>query len=147
MEPEKDGNIAFLDCMETRARNCLQTSVYRKPTDTSCLLNNSSYHPISNKSATVSTSVKRAHAISSSSEALEEELQHLHKVFTINKYPKPFVNSVIEHSRETPATGNTDQKKTIASIPYIKGTSERIARMLRPFNISVAHKLINENER
>ena len=84
--------------------------------------------------------MKRAHAICSSSEALEEELQHLHKVFTINKYPKPFVKSVIEHSRKTPATGNTDQKKTIAAIPYVKGTFERIARILRPFNINVTHK-------
>ena len=125
--------------MVTRDGNCLQTSVYRKPTNTSRLLDNLSYHPISQKSATVSTLVKRAHAICSSSEALEEELQHLHKVFTINKYPEPFVNSVIEHSRQTPAIG-TDQKKTIALIPYIKGTSERIARILRPFNISVAHK-------
>ena len=37
------------------------------------------------------------------------------------------MNSVIEHSRKTPAIGNTDQKKTIASI-------------LRPLNTSVAHK-------
>ena len=42
---------------------------------------------------------------------------------------KPSVNSVIEDSRKTPATGDTDQKKTIASIPYIKGTSERMEHL------------------
>ena len=51
------------------------------------------------------------------------------------------MNSVIEHSRKTtPTTGETERKKTIATILYIKGTSERIVRILRPFNISVAHK-------
>ena len=74
MEPENDGRIAFLDCTVTRAGNCLQTSVYRKPANTSRLLD--------------TTLVKRAHEICSPSEALEEELQQLHKAFTINKYPK-----------------------------------------------------------
>ena len=49
IEPEKGGKIAFLDCILTRAGNCLQTCVYRKPTNTSRLLDNSSYHPISHK--------------------------------------------------------------------------------------------------
>ena len=45
------------------------------------------------------------------------------------------MNSVIEHSRKTtPATGKAEQKKITAS------TSERIARILRPFNINVAQK-------
>ena len=68
--------------------NCLRTSVYRKPTNTSRLLDKESYHPISHKSATVSTLVKKAHEICSPSEAVEEELQQLHKAFTTNKYPK-----------------------------------------------------------
>ena len=33
-----------------------------------------------------------------------------------------------------------EDKKVIAAIPYVKGTSERIARILRPHNILVAHK-------
>ncbi|CAB4032852.1 Hypothetical predicted protein, partial [Paramuricea clavata] len=93
MEPEKDGKIAFLDCTITRDGNSLRTSVYRKPTSTSRLLDNSFYHPTSHKSATIATLVKRAHAVCSSSETLEEEMQHLDKVFTINKYSKPFVNN------------------------------------------------------
>ena len=31
---------------------------------------------------------------------------------------------------------------TTATIPYIRGTSETIARLLQPYNIRVAHKLI-----
>ena len=78
--------------------------------------------------------MKREHAVFSSGETLEDELQHLDKVFTMNKYSKPFVCSVIEHSQKTtPAAGETEWKKTIATIPYIKGTSERIVRILRPF--------------
>ncbi|CAB3991012.1 Cationic trypsin-3, partial [Paramuricea clavata] len=93
MEPEKDGKIAFLDCMITRDGNSLQASIYRKPTSTSRLLDNSSYHPTSHKSATIATLVKRAHAVCSSSETFEDELQHLDKIFTINRYSKPFVNN------------------------------------------------------
>ena len=121
---------------------CLsKTSVYRKPTSTRSLLDSSSYHPTSYKSATIATLLKRAHAVFSFSETLEDELHNLDKVFTISKYSKPFVKSVIEHARKTTSTtGETERKKSIATIPYIKGTSERIARILRPFSISVAHE-------
>ena len=51
--------------------------------------------------------------------------------------PKPSVNSAIEDSRKTPATGDTDQKKTIASIPYIKGTSERMEHLQKNFSTSI----------
>ena len=47
IEPEKDGKIAFLDCLVTTAGKTLRTSVYRKPTSTYRLLDDSSYHPAS----------------------------------------------------------------------------------------------------
>ena len=67
-ETEKDGKmIAFLVSMVTRSKNFIQTSVYRKPTSTSRILDNSSYHPISHKSATVAILLRRAYTIRSSS--------------------------------------------------------------------------------
>jgi hypothetical protein len=144
IEPELNGKIAFLDCRVIRAGNTLQTSVYRKPTSTDRLLDNSSYHPASHKSATIKTLVKRAHVVCSSSEDLKTELQHLNEIFDVNNYPKPFVRGVTEQFSKPTAdneiSNTSEDKKVIATIPYVKGTSERIARILRPYNIVVAHK-------
>ena len=142
IEPEKNGKIAFLDCLITRSGNTVQTSVYRKPTSTDRLLDNSSYHPASHKSATIKTLIKRARVICSSNKELEAELRHLDEVFDLNSYPKPFVNSVTEQASKTTTErpNANDENKVIATIPYVKGTSERIARILRPHDITVAHK-------
>ena len=55
--------------------------MYRKPTSTDRLLDDSSYHPAAHKSATIKTLVKRAHVVCSTNEDLEHELQHLSEVF------------------------------------------------------------------
>ena len=60
IEPEKDGKIAFLDCLVTRAGKTLRTSVYRKPTSTDRFLDDSSYHPASHKWATIKTLAKKS---------------------------------------------------------------------------------------
>ena len=104
----------------------------RKPTSTDRLLNNSSYHPASHKSATIKTLVKRAHVICSSNKELEAELRHLDEVFDLNSYPKTFVNSVTEQASKTTTErpNANDENKVIATIP----------RILRPHDITVAHK-------
>ena len=42
-EIEKNGKIPFLDCLVTRDNNRLKTTIYRKPTHTDRLLDQSSY--------------------------------------------------------------------------------------------------------
>jgi len=42
---EEDGKLPFLDCLASRDNNELRTTVYRKPTHTDRLLDESSYNP------------------------------------------------------------------------------------------------------
>ena len=53
MEIEENGKIPFLDCLVTRENNTLQTTVYRKPTHTDRLLDQTSYNPTSHKATAV----------------------------------------------------------------------------------------------
>ena len=59
-ELEKEGKIPFLDCLISRQNNMLRTTVYRKPTNTDRLLDQSSYNPTSNKATTIKTLTRRA---------------------------------------------------------------------------------------
>ena len=66
-------------------------------------------------------------------ENLRNEIQHLDTVFSKNSYSAAF----IKHNTYTPndqTDKSTDRPKpaTTATIPYIKGTSETIARILQP---------------
>ena len=54
-EIEENGKIPFLDCLITRDKNELRTTIYRKPTHTDRLLDQSSYNPTSHKATTIRT--------------------------------------------------------------------------------------------
>ena len=58
-EIEENGKLPFLDCLVSRDNNELRTTVYRKPTHTDRLLDESSYNPTSHKDfdATSATSL------------------------------------------------------------------------------------------
>ena len=54
-EIEENGKITFLDCLVTCVNNRLQTTIYRKPTHTNQLLDQSWYNPTSHKATTTTT--------------------------------------------------------------------------------------------
>lgn len=140
IEAEKDGKLPFLDCVVIRNGNKLQTDVYRKPTNTDRLLDDSSYHPTSHKATTVTTLMKRARVVCSSEDALQKELRHLKEVFKTNNYKETFVQCLLDRPPKVATSTEEEDQATIAAIPYIKGTSETLARILQPYNIKVAHK-------
>ena len=57
-EIEENGKISFLDCLVSHDENKLRTTIYRKPTHTDRLLDQSSYNPTSHKATTIQTSEK-----------------------------------------------------------------------------------------
>ena len=135
-EIEENGKIPFLDCLVTRDCNKLKTTIYRKPTHTDRLLDQSSYNPTSHKATTIRTPTRRAQLVCDSPDSLQDETDYLNNVFSKNNYNTDFVR------RNTHS--NTDSNTvTTAAIPYIRGTSETIARILQPYNIRVAHKTDN----
>ena len=52
-EIDENSKIPFLDGLVTRENNTLRTTVYRKPTHTDRLLDQTSYNPTSHKATTV----------------------------------------------------------------------------------------------
>ena len=92
-EIEENGKIPFLDCLVTRNNNDnkLSTTVYRKPTHTDRLLDQSSYNPTSHKATTIQTLTRRAQLVCDSPDRLADENNYLDNVFNKNNYNKDFV--------------------------------------------------------
>ena len=79
-ENEENGKILFLDCWVTRENNTLRTTVYRKPTHTDRLLDQTSYNPTSHKATTVRT-LTRAQIVCDSDDSLTDANQVLGHCF------------------------------------------------------------------
>ena len=127
--------------MVTRDNNKLKTTIYKKPTHTDQLLDQSSYNPTSNKVTTIGTLTRRAQLVCDSPYSLQDETDYLNNVFSKNNYNTDFVRRNT-HSNTDSNTHTNSGPVTTATIQYIRGTSETITRILQPYNIGVAHKPI-----
>ena len=139
---EENGKIPFLDCLVSRHENKLRTTIYRKPTHTDRLLDQSSYNPTSHKATTIRTLTRRAHLVCDSTDSLTDKNSYLNNVFSKNNYNAVFVRRNTYKPAKHNETNTNSTPVTTATIPYIKGTFETIARILQPYNIPVAHKPI-----
>ncbi|XP_039211043.1 uncharacterized protein LOC120313319 isoform X1 [Crotalus tigris] len=88
------------------------------------------------------TLFKRVNSHCSTGRAKVEEKKHLHHIFRRNGYPMGFVR---QHSR--PHRNHRDSRSNVTAtpatrttLPYIHGVSEATARLLAPYNVSVAHR-------
>jgi hypothetical protein len=60
-----------------------------------------------------------------------------------NNYPRNFVNKILTKIRYKQQSNTSDEQPEQSTLPYMNGTSEMTARLLRPFNIDVEHRHIN----
>ena len=107
--------------------------MYRKPTHTDRFLDESScsYNPTSHKAT------RRTQLVCDTPDSLLDKNRYLERVFHKKNYNADFVRRNIY--RPTGANRNLTPVTTV-NIPYIKGTSKTISRILQPYNIRVAHK-------
>ena len=75
-EIEENDRIPFLDSLVTSENNTPRTTVYRKPTHTDILLDQTSYNPTSHKATTVRTLTRRAQIVCDSDDSLNDETKH-----------------------------------------------------------------------
>ena len=121
----------------------LRTTVYRKPTHTDRLLDQSSYNPTSHRATTVRTLTRRAQIICDAADSLRDENEHLRQIFHKKDYSDEFIDTnKYKQTKQNDECANTETKNelTTVSLPYIRGTSRTIARILKPFNIRIVHK-------
>ena len=89
--------IAFLDILLINRFGNIDTTVYRKPTNTNVYMNWNSFAPEAWKKSTLKVLIQRAHMICNQPYLLECELDHLKTVFTkINNYPVGMVRRMME---------------------------------------------------
>ena len=137
-EVEENGKLPFLDCLVSRDDNSLRTTVYRKPTRTDRLLDESSYSPTSHKATTIT---RRAQLVFNSSDSLSDENKFLDRVFSKNNYTEDFIRRNTHRPTTTTTEANDNATPTTtATIPYLKSISENVSRILQPF-IEAVYKI------
>ena len=101
----------FLDVLITRTRdNKLETTVFRKETNTDLYMNWNSHAPIQWKQGSLKNLIQRSISICSNKKLLEDELTYLRNVFIkVIDYPPKLVNSATKTELEK---NSSDQQET-----------------------------------
>ena len=87
--PGTDG-LPFLDTLTKPTPNSIESTVYRKSTQTNRYLDYNSNHPISAKLSVIHALIHRAKQICPTPEFFVKGMEHLHKILQGNQYPAQF---------------------------------------------------------
>ena len=101
---------------------------------------------MTHKTSVIRSLVDRAFNLCSS-EYLESEIEFIKSTLISNGYKSRQINQIIRKKRNSinspnlsPQTNNNDPQQKYISVPYIKGTYERMGRVLKQKNIILASK-------
>jgi hypothetical protein len=136
-----DDIISFLDT-EVVVRPCgnVMVAVHRKATHMDTYLSFDSHNPKQHKATVVKTLFDRADKIPNTIQGKKAEKQNVRKALSVNGYTSAFINSVASKSESSNKLTSVAEPKGYACIPYVKGISERVNRILTGANIRTAYK-------
>ena len=116
MELSVDDRITFFGIEVIKNGTKLETQVYRKPTNTGLLLNFHSHTDKRYKDSLLQTMLHRAYALSSTTEAFNEECAKLRSIFSRFDYPSSVIDSVIPNFDSRKPSVSTAEKNADESI-------------------------------
>ena len=133
--PGTDG-LPFLDILTKSTPNSIESTVYRKPTNTDRYLDYKSNHPISAKLSVIHTLIHRAKQVCSTPEFFAKEMYHLLKVLQDNHYPTQFFQQGKPQQKANKKQNSSTVKFLEGArvvLPYIKGLSEQYRHTLAKY--------------
>ena len=143
-EEEKNDTIPFLDtCLHVNQDGSTKVTVYRKPTHTDQYLNFHSNHHLQHKRAVVNTLLLRAKSLVSEEDDRVYEIQHVKQALKTNNYPDWMLTIPNTKSDTRESKESRNEKRVYASVPYIKGISERLQRAFKSHEVIIVHKPVN----
>ena len=153
VEEEHNGQLSFLDTLVARDNGFLITNVYRKPTHTDKYLDYTSHHDKNHKVSTALSLLYRAAILPNTNEGKQAENEHVIDALLTNGYPRNFIREVERKRMLTQdATPSPEElvheffenaepsTKEYAVLPYIRGLTEPLKRLLKHYDIKVISK-------
>ncbi|XP_077778802.1 uncharacterized protein LOC144326219 [Podarcis muralis] len=137
MEIEANNQLPFLDVLiYKKPDGSLGHTIYRKKTHTNRYLHAQSHHHPAQINSVAKTLISRTKRLADK-DHLTTELQNLSNVLIANGYQQNRVTKLIQ--KETPPKNqDTEENNGIALLPYIKGTTDKISKILHKHNIKTA---------
>jgi hypothetical protein len=140
MELEENNSIPFLDVLMIRKQDgTLGHKVFRKKTHTDSYLHADSHHHPSQKMGVLNTMATRAARISDK-EHLEEEIDHLTRVFKNIGYRDKDIKKAMNKKDRMTRVQNDQTSNLKAFLPYIRGVTDKIAKVLKRKEIVTSFK-------
>ena len=97
LETEQENSINFLDLTILKTSNRLEFSIYRKPTQTDCIIPASSQHPLSHKHAALHSMIHRLIKTPLSPPNYNNELNIIKQIALNNGYPLSLVQNILKN--------------------------------------------------
>nr|VZH97080.1 unnamed protein product [Spirometra erinaceieuropaei] len=137
-EEEHAEQLPFFGVLVSRTPNGeLNTTVYRKATNTTYILNYYSNHPMAHKCSCFGTLFQRVKMHCSEPEGRVRELRHLRDQLARNGYPNSFVSRCLhQHPRRT---NGGEPPTTWQPLPYVNNVSEEMERIAGQLDVGIAH--------
>lgn len=118
--------------------------MYRKATHTDLYLHSSSHHHPSQKVGILKTLALRAHRICDE-DHIDQELTHLRHVFRLNGYSYKKISKAFNQAKSfylslTNPKLSLDHPPLAATLPFVQGISQKIAKILSKKGLRIAFK-------